>query len=111
MSEWDIEMWRTVAVAAMAGGQTLFAALYLTFPWWETFLGRSLFVKAFVFALMLDVLLIARIWDWEHELEMLLTLYVLLAAALWGQLFAYVRVRMESQKSREAKFTGRGSDD
>lgn len=111
MSEWDIETWRTVAIGAMAVGQTLFAALYLTFPWWKTFLGRSLFVKALVFALLLDVLFLARMWDWGYELETLLTLYVLLAVAIWGQLFAYIRVWMETRESREAKFTGRGSDD
>lgn len=111
MSEWDIEMWRTAAIGAMAVGQTLFAALYLTFPWWKTFLGRSLFVKAFVFALMLDVLFFARMRDWEYELEMLLTLYILLAVGIWGQLFAYIRVRMENQKSRTEKFTGRDSDE
>lgn len=111
MSEWDIEVWRTVAIGAMAVGQTLFASLYLTFPWWRTFLGRSLFVKALVFALLLDVLFFARMWDWGYELETLLTLYILLAVAIWGQLFAYVRVRRESQESREEKFMGRDSDD
>lgn len=86
---YDLEWWKGVVVVTAAVGQTLFALLYMTFPWYRTFLGRALFIKAVTFAVMIDVAVAGMIWDWEHEYEMLVVLYALTTFGIWAQLTAF----------------------
>ena len=51
----DLEWWRTATIATAAVGQSLLVLLYATFPWYRTFLGRALFIKALTFVLLIDV--------------------------------------------------------
>lgn len=85
----DIQMWRAALIALAATGQTLFVLLYMTFPWYRTFLGRALFIKALTFMLLLDVAAVGRIWDWPHEEIWILALYGLTAFGIWAQFTAF----------------------
>jgi hypothetical protein len=80
----SIEIWRTIAIVSAAVGQTSFILLYLTFPWWQNFLGRSLFFKAVV---------VGRIWDWRYEDATFVALYFTLSVGVWVQLVAFARVK------------------
>ena len=41
----SLEGWRILTISMAAVGQTLFVLLYMTFPWYKTFLGRALFIS------------------------------------------------------------------
>lgn len=102
----DMNFWRTVTIITAAIGQTLFVALYLTWPWWKEFLGRALFTKAVSLGALLDVAVIGRLTDWPKEDFTFVTLYGLVALGIWIQLIAFLRVRMSSTSGR-----GVGRDD
>lgn len=101
----DIELWKGITVVSAAVGQTLFVLLYMTFPWYRTFLGRALFIKAVTFATMIDVAVAGMIWDWDHERAMLITMYGLTAFGIWAQLtaFSVVRFGLKDTDSTEEK--------
>ena len=101
----DIDFWRGVLIAAAALGQTLFVLLYMTFPWYRTFLGRALFIKALTFMLLLDTAAAGRVWDWPHEDVWIITLYGLTALGIWAQFTAFSVQRFggTDQDSTQAK--------
>lgn len=96
----SIEFWRTVTIVSAAVGQTLFVALYATFPWWRSLLGRSLFFKALSFGVLLDVAVAGRIWDWSGEDATFVTLYGLVSLGVWIQLIAFIRVKRGYYRSK-----------
>jgi hypothetical protein len=89
----DIEFWRTTTITVAALGQTLFVALYLTFPWYRSFLGRALFFKAVAFGVLLDIASVARLSGWLNNDALFVTLYGLLAVGIWVQLGAFIRTK------------------
>lgn len=98
----DLEWWRTATIASAAVGQSLFVLLYVTFPWYRTFLGRALFIKALTLALLIDVAVVGRVWDWKHEDIWIVALYGLTAFGIWAQLVAFIRQKnAHHQENRE----------
>lgn len=95
----DIDNTRTLALGVMALGQTLFAAIYITFPWWRTFLGRALFYKAMAFALILDVFMLNRVWEIPHKDVVFVVLYFVLASGIWFQFFVFLHVMLTNKRS------------
>lgn len=89
----DLDFWRTFMLGAVAVGQTTFAALYATFPWWKTFLGRALFYKAITLALLSDVFILSRLFDFGDLDVLFVVLYGLLALGVWFQFFAFLSIR------------------
>lgn len=96
----DIDTWRTGTLISMAVGQTAFAILYLTFPWWKTFLGRGLFYKAVMFAVLLDLALLARVFDLLQNDILFVILYIGLSIGIWWQFFAFLRVKRSGLAER-----------
>jgi hypothetical protein len=94
----DIGFWRTAGIIAAAVGQTMFVLLYLTFPWWRNFLGRALFGKALAFALLVDLAVVGRMIDWPKEDVYFVVLYWVLAAGIWAQFIAFLRVRLNNRQ-------------
>lgn len=94
---YDPEFWRTVWISGAALGQTLFVALYVSFPWWANFLGRALFFKALVLGVVLDVGVLGLLFDWPYENETFVALYGAMATGIWVQFFAFLRVRLEER--------------
>lgn len=94
-----IDFWRTAALLAAAIGQTAFVVLYAFFPWWEKFLGRALFFKAFALGLLADVAIFGRLTDWRYEDETFVAMYALLALGIWVQFFAFLRVRLAHRQA------------
>lgn len=107
MYEHGIEYWRTVALTSVAIGQTVFVLLYMTFPWFKTFLGKALFYKAAVLAVLVDVGLFARLnpdapaWNLTFTL-----LYTLLGVGVWVQFFAFLQIRTEDRGSHAVSRLG-----
>lgn len=97
---YGLDFWRTAGIVAAGLGQTLFVLLYLTFPWWRNFLGRALFGKAVAFALLVDVAVAGRIWDWPGENTYFVVLYWVLTIGIWWQLIAFLRVRLAGNHDR-----------
>lgn len=95
MSWPSIEFWRTSGIIVTAIGQTAFVALYITWPWWTRFLGRALFFKALAFALLVDIAVCGRIWDWAHEDATFVVLYWLLGLGVWVQFFAFLKIKLQ----------------
>lgn len=95
-----LEWFKTIAIIASTG-QTLFVLLYLTFPWYQTFLGRALFIKALTLSLLLNVSLAGVLWDWPHEEIWVISLYGLTAFGIWAQFtaFAIQRFGLKDQTS------------
>lgn len=83
-----LDWFKVIAVFASVG-QTLFVLLYLTFPWYQTFLGKALFIKALTLSLLLNMSLAGTFWDWPHEDIWLVSLYGLTAFGIWAQLTAF----------------------
>lgn len=99
----DYNFWRTAMLLGVAVGQTLFVILYATFPWYKTFLGRALFVKALTLAAITDVFIASRIWEFGSADEVFIILYFLLGFGVWFQFFAFLKVRHDSRKSERVK--------
>lgn len=89
-----VDFWRGIAIVVAALGQLGFVSLYLTLPWWTSFLGRSLFFMAASLALLLVVASVGIVWDWHGEDDTIVSLYCLVAAGIWYQLLAFIRVRL-----------------
>lgn len=98
-----IDFWRTTAIISAAVGQTLFVLLYATFPWWRTFLGRSLFFFAAALGLLLDVAVVGRMLDWKYEDNTFVCLYFLLSTGIWVQFGAFLRVKHRGSLKRKEK--------
>lgn len=94
----DLDFWRTVTIIVAAVGQTMFALLYMTFPWWRNFLGRALFFKTCAFGALVDVAVVGRMWDWSGEDGTFVVLYGALAIGIWLQFIAFLRIRMEGRQ-------------
>lgn len=97
VADWATETWRSIALVSMALGQTIFAVLYVTWPWWKNFLGQALFFKAISFGVLLDALLVGRMYDWPYEDATFTVLYYVVAVAIWWQVFAFLRVRYNAR--------------
>ena len=101
----DILWWYTAIALVAAVGQTLFVLLYMTFPWYETFLGKALFAKALTLALLLDVALIRAIFEWDRDGVWIVSLYGLAALGIWAQFLAFLVQRFggHDQSSTQKK--------
>lgn len=97
---YDFAFFRTAALGAIALGQTLFVLLYLTFPWWATFLGRALFGKAIALAVLIDLGILYRIHPFPYADGIFTVLYIVLAIGVWWQLFAFFRIRLAGRQDR-----------
>lgn len=85
----DLETWYAIVVVVSAVGQTLFVLLYATFPWYQTFLGRALFIKALTLMLMLDVVFSRVVWDVPRSDTFVVVLFGLTAFGIWAQFIAF----------------------
>lgn len=95
----NIDTWRTIALGIVAVGQTLFVALYLTYPWWKSFLGRALFFKAVSLCILVDSYMLTRVFDFENYDVVFVWLYLLLGAGVWFQFAAFLRVRLQHRQN------------
>jgi len=95
----SIDAWRTVTLGAVAIGQTSFVVLYLTYPWWNGFLGRALFFKAVALAVLVDSYMYFRLFPFNHANVVFVCLYGLLALGVWFQCLAFLRVRIQHRQS------------
>lgn len=77
---------------ATALGQMTFVALYLSFPWWRSTLGRVLFLKALALSTVLTVGIAAQLWNWPYEDGTLRLLYGVLALGIWAQVAVFIRL-------------------
>lgn len=89
---------RFFALSAMALGQTCFALLYVTFPWWRNFLGRALFAKALSLMVLLDFFIFANLFDFRDVDGVYTTLYFFVAATIWAQFIAFLRVKRDAPR-------------
>jgi hypothetical protein len=92
----NLDTWRSIFIVFTALGQTLFVLFYMTLPWWRTFLGRALFVKATTFGLLVDTAVAGIVLDWRYEDACIVFLYGLVGVGVWGQLIAFVRQAIQS---------------
>lgn len=101
----NILWWYTAIAIAASVGQTLFVLLYMTFPWYNTFLGKALFIKALTLALLLNMALAGAIWDWGSEDVWIVSLYGIASFGIWAQLVAFSVQRFgnKDQDSTEEK--------
>lgn len=95
---YSLEELRVAFFALAAVLQTLFVILYLTFPWYSTFLGRALFGKALVLAVTLDILILGRIFDIPRLDAIFTALSFGLVVGIFAQLVAFFRVRIENRQ-------------
>lgn len=96
----DLMFWRVFALGFVALGQTLFVLVYSTFPWWKTFLGRALFYKAVMLAVIVDLFIVARVFDFVALDVVFVILYIFLGFGVWWQFFAFLRVRRAGKQGR-----------
>jgi len=89
----DLDFWRGVTLGSAALGQTCFVVLYMTFPWWRSFLGRALFYKATILAVLADLAFSARVFGFKNMDVVFVVVYGLLASGIWFQFFAFLRVK------------------
>lgn len=102
----DWNAYRTVALCAAALGQTMFVLLYATFPWYKTFLGRSLFGKAVALLVIMDFAALSRLFDFGANDVVFTLMYGSLAIGVWWQFHSFLRVRVDGHHDQN---TGRVS--
>ena len=93
---YDSEQIRYFLFILCAAVQTLFVGLYITFPWYKTFLGRALFGKAVALAALMDVFLAARWFGWGND-WLFTSLYVTLLFGITAQTLAFLRVKIDGR--------------
>lgn len=99
---YDFVFWRTFILSGAALGQTLFVMLYVTFPWWHSFLGRALFLSALTLAVLLDALVVSRWLGLGRNDALFIVLDAAMAAGVWAQLFAFSTImRTSNREDRE----------
>jgi hypothetical protein len=103
----SLDDWRTLTLGSAAVGQTVFVLLYATFPWWRFFFGRALFYKAMILATILDLFLVARVWDVLRNDVFFVVLYGLLAIGIWWQTAAFMVVKA---RGRAGQVSGNHQD-
>lgn len=96
----DIDLWRTLALFVVAVGQTCFVLLYTTFPWYKSFVGRALFYKALMLALITDTFIVVRFFGFENTDVLFLSLYSMLGIGVWWQFFAFLSVRRAGKQNQ-----------
>lgn len=94
----DLYFWRTAGLVAVAAGQTAFVLLYCTFPWWTRFLGKALFFKALALAVLVDLAVIYRVFQFPYADQIFTSLYWVLAFGVWAQTGAFLRVRLRHRQ-------------
>ena len=94
----NLNLLETSVLGVAAVGQLLFLLLYGTFPWWRSFLGRALFVKALTVAILLSVWEAGRFFDWTHEEGTFALLGALVCVGIWGQVFAFLGVMLTQNR-------------
>lgn len=95
----DTEQVRVGLLGAAAVLQTAFVLLYFTFPWYSTFLGRALFGKAFVLAVLLDTFIVARALGWSNVDAIFTVLYFALVLGIGAQLIAFIKVKIDGREN------------
>lgn len=93
------DVWRTILLSVIAVGQTLFVVLYVTFPWWKSFLGRALFSKAFALMILIDFIALGRITGYARDDRVFVMLYSLLAVGVWAEVVVFLRVKYRGGES------------
>lgn len=94
----DPVLWRSSVLTLAAVGQTALVTLYVTFPWWRSFLGRALFFNAVTLAVTLDLIAAARWVGRTRDDTLFLLIYSVLALGIWVQTAAFVRVMLTSRR-------------
>lgn len=86
--------WYKVALWSVAIPATIFPILYTVwFRWWESTLGRALFIKSTALAIIIDLTLIGGVWGLFYPWLSIILLYGLAVAILYQQ-YAMLRVKM-----------------
>lgn len=96
---YDSDFFRTFVLGAAAVGQTLFVALYATFPWHKTFLGRTLFGNALMLAVIMDTFIVTRLLGVGTNDALFIFLYFLLTLSIWAELIVFLMIRWRERKS------------
>lgn len=97
---YDTDAMRTATVTFLAVGQVLFALLYCTFPWWDSLLGRALFFKAAIFAVVLAAAAVSRNFPTHWWDEFFTVMYLVLGLGVWLQLLAFSVIKVESMRAK-----------
>lgn len=91
----DSDTMRTSLLAFALVGQFFFVMFYLTLPWWKTFMGRALFLKAVVLTGVLGFLWASRVWEFREDDGAFNVVYAMLAFGIWLQVAAFLRVYLD----------------
>lgn len=102
----SLDWWWSAGLIFAAVGQTLFTLLYMTYPWYRTFLGRALFIKALTLMLLLDVVVMIH-FGWYRHNATLVVMLGLTAVGIWGQFTAFLVQHFNLNHSERSKESGR----
>lgn len=91
-----MDHWKATAFVLAAVGQNIFILLYMTFPWYRTFLGRALFIKALTLGFLVNAAVASVIWEWPNHDYVMFTAYTVTALGIWAQLIAFIREKNTS---------------
>lgn len=94
-----LDVLRTVALSVAAVVQTAFVLFYSTFPWWQTFLGRALYLKAVTLMAIVDFACLSRWFDFGANDSIFVILYATLTVGIVVQFIAFVRVKIRGRAS------------
>jgi hypothetical protein len=107
-------MWRDLPIMLAAPAQTVFVLLYTLRPlgageWWCDFVGRALAFKSTALMLLIDAATLGYVAHWargadltwaadEHGIDqVVMTLYWVVAAAIYYQLAALIHERSRNR--------------
>lgn len=94
----SIEDWRASILTFAAFGQVVFSSLYLTFPWWRSFLGRALFFKAITLTVLMVGLAYSRWAGIDTNRSPFGIFFLLVGIGIWMQNAAFIRIMLTSNR-------------
>lgn len=94
----DLYFWRLLLLGICGLGQTAFVVLYLTLKWHRSPLGRALFLKGSMLAILLDLGWAANTFGFRNWDPVFVCLYAPFAVAIWWQFFVFLHIKREGSK-------------
>lgn len=88
----SMDLWRTIMLGVAALGQCFFILLYMTFPWWRSYLGRALFSRALMLTVLMTFAWLGRVYNFGRDDLAFIVLYTLLAAGIWFEFSAFATI-------------------
>lgn len=101
LTDAQLTHWSYLILHVSAVGQTLFVLIWVTLPFYRSWIGRALFVKSVSLAIYLDFAEVVYWWGpLPDQLLLGVLLFGLIAVGIWSQVVAIVHEVWRGYRAR-----------